>query len=504
MLRTVFDNSRAKSADSGRARLLHIRAAHSSRNVRGPAADSQLKIGCRLQRRCCSIALLFTGILAAQQSTSFQGSIPGAASPTPVALTLQDAVQRGLKFNLGLLESRDASQTARAERIQALSALLPQVTGSISATEEQLDLKTIGFNFSQPGFAIPTVIGPFHYTIAQVNVSAKAFDWNARKNLKSARENEQAARLSVDASRDLVVQAVANAYLQVIADGSRVVAIQAQVETDQALYHRALDQKTAGVAAGIDVLRAQVQVKTEQQALLAQQNQFDKDKLALGRIIGFPPAQVFHLADDIPFAPLTSVTQEEALRVALAQRADYQSSKKYVDAAKQSVQAARAEWYPTVDVNGDYGDAGTTFASSHGVFAVTGAVNFNIYNGGRIRADVEKARAALQQRSEEMANLGAQIEVDVRNAFFDLHSAADQVAVARDNLTLANQTLQQARDRFTSGVTDNIEVVQAQGFVATANDNLIAALYAHNLAKVSLARAMGMTEQRVKQFVEVK
>jgi outer membrane protein TolC len=157
-----------------------------------------------------------------------------------------------------------------------------------------------------------------------------------------------------------------------------------------------------------------------------------------------------------------------------------------------------------VDVNGYYGDTGPTPANSHGVFSVTGSLNFNIYTGGRIRADVEKARAALKQRSDELADLGAQIEVGVRDAFLDLQSTADQVSVAQDNLVLANQTLDQARDRFSAGVTDNIEVVQAQGSVATANDNLIAALYANNLAKVSLARAMGMAEQRVRKFIEVK
>jgi outer membrane protein TolC len=175
-----------------------------------------------------------------------------------------------------------------------------------------------------------------------------------------------------------------------------------------------------------------------------------------------------------------------------------------VQAAEEAVSAARAEWYPTVDVNGYYGDTGPTLANSHGVFSVTGALNFNIFTGGRIRADVEKARAALKQRSDELADQGAQIDVEVRNAFLDLQSAADQVAVAQENLGLANQTLEQARDRFSSGVTDNIEVVQAQGSVAIANDNLIAALYAHNLAKVSLAKAMGMTEQGIKKFIEVK
>jgi outer membrane protein TolC len=276
------------------------------------------------------------------------------------------------------------------------------------------------------------------------------------------------------------------------------------VDTNQALYKKAQDQRAAGVVPGIDVLRAQVQLKTEQQVLLAQQNQLETDKLALGRIIGLAPDQVFHLADRVPFSPLAGITLEQALRTALEQRPDYQSSRKLVEAAQQAVAAARAEWYPTADVSGFYGVTGPSFANSHGVFTVTGAVNFNIFTGGRIHADIERARATLQQRSDELADLGGQIEVEVRDAFLNLQSAADQVAVARDNLSLANQTLSQSRDRFSAGVTDNVEVVQAQGAVATANDNLIGALYAHNLAKVSLARALGMAEQGIRRFIEVR
>jgi outer membrane protein TolC len=301
-----------------------------------------------------------------------------------------------------------------------------------------------------------------------------------------------------------VTQAVAAQYLLVIADASRVESINAQVATDEALYKKASDQHDAGTAPGIDVLRAQVQLKTEQQQLLAQRNQLEKDKLALGRVIGLAPGQVFSIADTTPFAPLSGITQEEAIQLALSQRPDYQSAKKQVEAAQQAVGAARAEWYPTVDLTGFYGDTGPTLANSHGVFTINGALNFNIFNGGRISADIEKARAALKQRSDDLADLGGQVEVQVRSAFLDLQSAADQVAVARDNLNLSNQTLDQARDRFTAGVTDTIEVVQAQGSVASANDNLIAALYAHNLAKVSLARALGLADQQIKKFIEVK
>ena len=386
-----------------------------------------------------------------------------------------------------------------------MSALLPQVTGTLSENEEQINLKTLGINFPpNPVLKIPTIAGPFSYTAAQANVSAKIFDWSARRNLRSARASEEAAQLSVQDARDLVTQAVASGYLLVIADASRAESIQAQVVTDDALYRKARDQHDAGVAAGIDVLRAEVQLKTDQQQLLAQRNQLEKDKLALGRVIGLPSGQTFRVASTTPFAPLTDVSQEQAIQLALSQRADYQSAQKQVEAAQQSLAAARAEWYPTVNLNGYYGDSGPTLANSHGVFAIDGSLNFNIFNGGRIRGEIEKARAALKQRSDDLADLGAQVEVQVRNAFLDLQSAAEQVSVARENLNLSNQTLDQARDRFSAGVTDNIEVVQAQGSVAAANDNLIGALYAHNLAKVSLARALGMAGQQIKKFIEVK
>jgi len=453
-----------------------------------------------------SLGLLFVTSLLSQSTNPFQGSVPsGAASSTPLALTLDEAIEGGLKFNLGLLHSDTASQTARAERIIALSALLPQVTGSLAHTEEQLNLKTVGLNFPpNPILTVPTIVGPFGFSAAQANVSAKILDWSVFRNFKAAKASEEAARLSVQDARDLVTQAVASGYLLVIADSSRLDSIQAQVVTDEALYKRAFDQHNAGVAAGIDVLRAQVQLKTEQQQLLAQRNQLAKDKLALGRVIGLPPAQAFSIASTTPFTPLNDITQEEAIRLALSQRADYQSAKKQVQAAREALGAARAEWYPTVDLNGFYGDTGPTLANSHGVFTITGALNFNIFNGGRIHGDIEKARAALKQRFDDLADLGAEVEVQVRNAFLDLQSAADQVAVARDNLDLANQTLDQARDRFTAGVTDNIEVVQAQSSVAAANDNLISALYAHNLAKVSLARSLGLADQQIKKFIEVK
>ncbi len=305
-------------------------------------------------------------------------------------------------------------------------------------------------------------------------------------------------------ARDLVVQATASAYLQIVADASRVEAIRSQVETAQALYDRTNDQQKAGTAAGIDVLRSQVELKQQQQRLLAQKNQFDKDKLALSRVIGLPAGQEFNLSETAPYSPLTSMTQDQALSTALAQRPDYQSNQARVRAAEDSVRAAHGERYPTAGVTADYGDVGPTLNNSHGTFSVVASAKVNLFDGGHINADIIQAKAALKQRQDELADLAGQIDYQVRAAFLDIRTAADQVAVAQDNLDLANQTLTQARDRFAAGVTDNIEVVQAQESVATANDSLISALFAHNLAKINLARALGGAEQGIQKLMEVK
>ena len=449
-------------------------------------------------------ALLATSALVAQQS-QFQGSVSsGTASATPLALTLHDAIDRGLKTNLGLLVSDSASESVRGQRLQALSVLLPQFHAQAGETVEQLSLKTIGFNLTIPGVNIPTIVGPFHFTDVRAYASWDVFDYSARKNLRSVQEDKRAAQLSVADARDLVVQATASAYLQIIADASRTEAIRFQVDTAQALYDRAVDQQNAGTAAGIDVLRSQVELKQQQQRLLAQQNQFDKDKLALGRVIGLPPGQDFNLAESAPFAPLTSLTQDQALSAALMQRPDYESYRARVRAAEESVKAAHGERYPTASVTADYGDIGPTLATSHGTFSFVASGKVNLFDGGRISGDEIQAKAALKQRRDELADLAGQIDYQVRTAFLDIRTASDQVAVAQDNLNLANQTLVQARDRFTAGVTDNIEVVQAQESVANANQSLISSIYNHNQAKVSLARAIGATETNLKQYMGAK
>lgn len=428
----------------------------------------------------------------------FNGSTPtGEAASAPLNLSLDDAIARGLKTNLGLLTRENSSNSARVDRMQLLAAMLPTVTGQVSMTEQQLNLATFGFHFA----GVPSIIGPFHYQDAGANADIPVYDGRTLNAWRSRKESQRAADLSVKDARDLVVQAVAAAYLQIIATAARVDSTKVQVETAQALYERARDQHRAGTSPAIDELRSQVELKTQQQLLLSLQNQVAKDKLTLARAIGLPSGQAFEISDKAPFKPLEGLGPSEALQKAYASRADYQSAQAQVRAAELAHRSVSDEWLPTASVSTNYDLLGPTFANSHGTFGVTGSIKMNIFDGGKRKADMLDADTTVKQRKQDLANLEGQIDQEVRSALLDLNSAADQVAVAQSNIELANQTLTQARDRFAAGVTDNIEVVQAQESVSNAQQNLISSIYAHNLAKVALARALGATEANLKTFM---
>jgi outer membrane protein TolC len=426
----------------------------------------------------------------------------GKATPNILPLSFKDALDRALRNNLGLLLASDSSLAARGSKWQELSRLLPNFSISATQSAQQIDLAALGFRFKFPG--VPNVIGPIGVFDARGYLTAPLFDWHQIERERGARANEEAARYNYKDARELVVLATGNEYLLTISAAARVDAAQAQVETAQALYNKARDQQAAGVSPAIDVLRSQVELQARQQQLILARNAYAKQKLTLARTIGLPPGQEFNLTDQEPYQPLTPMGLDQALQRAYTSRSDYQAAAQRVLAAEQFRRAATAEHYPTLDLAGNYGAAGVNIGSSHGVFLAGATLNIPVFAGNRAHADALQAEATLRQERQQLANLRAQIDYDVRTALLDLAAAADQVQVARSSLDLANQTLVQARDRFTAGVTDNLEVIEAQDALASANENYIVSLYQHNVAKVSLARAIGFAEQGVRQYLEGK
>ena len=420
-------------------------------------------------------------------------------------LSLKDTFDRALKHNLGLLESDQDVRAARATRLRGLNALLPDVSGRLSGSQQQINFAAEGFNFSLPGVNIPTIVGPFGVADARVYVTQQIFNWSDIKHWKSTTESERASQYANRNDREVVILAAGNAYLTVISDRASLESTRAQVTTAQTLYERAVDQNKAGVIAQIDVLRARVELQTQQQRLIAAENQLAIDKLMLARVIGLPKGQEFQITDAVPFVPLDGITLDQALERAATTRPDYLSAKANVRAAELQRQSAAAGNYPWLSADADYGDIGSpNFGTSHGTFSATLTLTVPIFQGTRVRADTLEADAQLQQRKAELADLDGRIDEQVRTAFLNLRSSSDLVTVAQSNIDLADQTLVQAQDRFAAGVASNLDVVQAQESVASANQSYIASLYSYNLAKISLAQAIGIAEQSALQYLGAK
>lgn len=440
----------------------------------------------------------------AQGQNSFSGSVPTQLVPGVLPLSLQDAIGRGLKQNLGLLLSSADIGTARGQRWEQLSSLLPHISAAPYGDVSQVSLAEFGFTFHFPGFNIPRVVGPFSYLDARVNLSQSVFDWRAINNERSAAERVKSAQYTYKDARDLVVQSVGFAYLQAIADESLIESVTAQVNTAQALYNQAQDQVQAGTSPAIDALRARVELQTRQQQLIQAKNDFSIQKLALARAIGLAPGQQFELTDKSPYQPFSGITIEDALKRAYASRSDYQAALSDVRAAELARRAAWAGHLPTLSFSGDAGGAGQHFNALDEVYDVRGTVTIPIFAGNQVHGDLLQADAQLRQSRDRLENLRAQIDSDVRTALLNLESASEQVAVAQSNIDLAEQTLAQSRDRFAAGVTNTVEVVQAQESVASAHQAYISSLFTFNYAKISLARAMGAAEAGVQEYFKGK
>jgi outer membrane protein TolC len=430
----------------------------------------------------------------------YLGGVPaGKLGATPLELSLEDAVALGLKQNLGGVLASDVVADAWGERWQALSELLPNVVTDTGFGVHQIALKA-QIGLSIPG--VPPIVGPFGYFDSRAYLTQSVFDWTSIERARSSQAQVKAAEFSAKDAREMVVLVIVSNYLLVLADQSEVESATSQRDTAKALFQQASDQKTAGLASAVDVLRSQVQLQSREQKLIAARNSLAKQKIALARTMGLPAGQQFNLATHVPYQELTTSSLDEAIQSAYKARADFQSQANRVRSAELAGKAASAERYPSIGAETDYGLSGVNPGSSHGTVDAAATLRVPIFQGGRVHGDVLRAEASLTEEKQRLEDLRAKIDQEVRDVYLDLEADGQQVSVENSAVKLATQTLEQSRDRFSSGVTDNIEVVQAQDALAIATDAYIASLYSYNMAKISLARATGVAESQYSEYLK--
>jgi outer membrane protein TolC len=434
---------------------------------------------------------------------SLSSSEAGFAQQTPYRLTLQGAIQKALQANLNVLVAGTRVDEAQGTRERRLSAaLLPRVTAQTYANYQNRDLRAFGISLPPiPGFAgLPSVVGPFSNYDFRVYAQQNVVDLESYRGLKASERALDANKMDAQDARDLIVRAIATLYLNAQSAEARVNSAQSRVTDSSTLLKLAGDKHEAGTATGVDVLRAQVQLANDRQALLVAQNQLKQSLLSLARNLGMNPGTPLELAEPLDYKSLPQPESEGLVGAALLARADYLSLASQRASLVEQESASRARYYPKLSVNGNFGGIGRSIGGVAPTGLIQGQIDFTVFDHDR-NGEAEELASRVKRIDDQIADLRRGIDEDIREALLNLDSAAEQVAVAREGQDLAQRELEMARDRFQAGTANNVEVVTAQDELARAEENYILAVSSHVDAKCALARAMGDTEKNLLQLM---
>jgi len=433
------------------------------------------------------ILILLSGLAlrsTAQQATSYR-------------LTLRDAIEKGLQANLSVLVANTRIEEAEGTRTRRLSAaLLPRVRSQSYANFQNRNLRAFGI--SAPGF--PAVVGPFSNYDFRIAADQNILDLQSYRSYKASQDVVEASKLDYQDARDLIVRSIAALYLDAQSAAARANAAQTRVSDSQALYQLAKSKHDAGTATGVDLLRAQVQLANDQQALLAAQNQYKQALLVLARNLGMSPSTPLELAEPLRFQALSHPAADVIVGSALLARSDYLSLASQRQQLVDQQQASKARYYPKLSLSGNYGGLGRSVGSVEATYVVQGQLDFTVFDRDR-NGEAQELASRVKRIDNQIADLRRGVEQDVRAALLNLESTAEQVAVAEQGQDLAERELKLTQDRFQSGVTNNIEVTTAQDQLARAQENYILAVSSYVDAKFALARAAGGTEKNIDQYL---
>jgi outer membrane protein TolC len=436
-----------------------------------------------MRRNQAQVALLVALFVAS-------GTCADAQQPVPQRLTLKDAIRLALKNNLGVRVSRTQVDESEGTRERLFSALLPHASADTMASLQNRNLSVVGI--SVPGF--PTVVGPFTYYDFRFSAQQELVDRQAYHNWKAGEKQEQAVKLDYQDTRDLVIRQAAGLYLDAEFGSAEVEAAESRVVTSETLERLAMDQHDQGLATAVDVVRAQVQLARDRQNTLVARNTYQTTLLSLARFLGLSPGSPLELAERLQFHGVEAPDVNRVLQTALEARSDYRALLIQREALAEQQKASHARYLPKLSINGDYGPLGRNFGNMPGIGEIQGTLSITLFDRDR-KGEEKELESRLERLNAQIDDLARGIEQDLHQAVLDLQSTADQVTVTEAALDLAQRELALARDRFRSGVTDNIEVVTAQSALASAQDDRIGALARHADARIALARALGATEK---------
>src|SRR5882762_859539 len=411
-------------------------------------------------------------------------------------LSVRDTIELALKNNLSTLLASERESEARGLRTESRAPLMPNISAAVSQTSRTLNLAALGLDLSSvnlPGF--PTFIGPFKVFDARVNLAQSVFNLTAIRNYQAGKLGVKVAIFQEQLAREQVASAAALAYLNAIRTARSVQTAQSNLELAKVLATLAQNQKTAGIATGVDVTRALTRQAQEETNVAQAETAANQAMFQLLRVAGLSLSSQPTLTDPLRYLEEPEPSPETAVSTARTQRREILVAQEQLRVSELETKAARAERLPSVDFIADYGSSGITPSKSDfPTRDIEVRVSVPIFNGGATNGRVQVAASRQRQAELQLRDIQQQVEQDVRDALQTLATSADQVKSADQSVTLSERELQMARDRFSAGVGDNIEVINAQTALANARDSQVTALTQHNAARINLAAALGRVE----------
>jgi outer membrane protein len=422
-----------------------------------------------------------------------------AAEPFPLSLKRAVELAASPEGNTRMRISAEALKQAESRSTQARSALLPDVSGAFTDQNLTRNLAAMGIQVVTPipGFHIPAFVGPFTTMDARVSATQSIFDLSTYRRFQASKTGVSAAKADVNGSAEQVAAQVARAYLSAVRADADVETSKANVTLSEAVLKQAENQKAAGTGTGIEITRARVQLANDRQRLLVAENARRAAGLQLLRVVGLRLDTDLLLTDKLQYIPVDAVTIEQAKAQAWKERPDLAAQQEREATARISATAAKMERMPTVAAFGDYGSSGTFIDQALPTRTIGISVRVPLFDGGRRGARRVESESQYRTEKVKTSDLKEQIELDVRLALDELHSAEEQVKVSREGMELAENELAQARRRYEAGVAIGVEVTDAQSRLARARDNQTTALYNYNVGRIDLAQAMGAVRKSV-------
>ncbi len=403
-----------------------------------------------------------------------------------LTMILPQAIESALNNNILKRLAHERINAAKARKIQDRSDLLPHLTASASQTRTYWD------NYAAAGFPDFGVIGPYNSFDARVYLIQRVFDLGAFSKLKVADLDVIISRLQDDLTRDQITVSATLSYLDVLSAEERLKAVDQDIVLARELVDLADHQLQAGIVTDLDLVRAKTRLAQENARRLETVEHLQVVRLQLARITGMPMGSSITLSESLKFYEEPALSAERSIGEALKDRLEMAMADKKVEYRKVELSKANKARLPTVDVTGNFGRSGAEpNLQPHDAAQIGMRVSMPIFEGGLIEGQIKESQSQKAQEEIQRDDIKIQVEEDVRLAVQALETSTSQVKAAQEELDLATEQENLAKDQYAEGVANNIELIDAHTVLERARESYVTVLAKYHMTRVNYYSAIG-------------